>query len=239
VPRILLPLALGRQAENSEAMWLVRWLRNGSYRMRAANRGVDEPTHPPLTLTLSLSAAPARRRLAGCGCPQHVLSLFVSGEGGRAQHPRFRSEGGLPYLYQIPRGRVRPEPHLPAGGLQDEISGLGDTPAYRDNLRVEDVHESREAYPDPGPRLSEHLRSGLVALACEVEHVLAERCPLLGEPSQKRVRLFGGCLLGTTRYGRAGGESLEATTVATPTARSGGQHGDMPKLPPRPPGAPQ
>ena len=120
---------------------------------------------------------------------------------------------------------MRPQPQLPTGELQHQISGLGDTTAYRDRLRVEHVHESREAYPEPDPRLSEQLYCGVVTLACKVEHVLAERCTLLGESPQKRIRLLDGYLLGTTRYGRAKSESLEASTVATRTARSGGLYG--------------
>jgi hypothetical protein len=55
---------------------------------------------------VSSPAASARRRLAGCGDAQHVLFVFVSGERGGTQHPRFGSQSSLPYLYQISRRRV-------------------------------------------------------------------------------------------------------------------------------------
>src|SRR5215213_1785726 len=91
----------------------------------------------PLSLTSSLSTAPARRRVAGF--PSTYSSSSFRARAAAPNIPDFAPRGAS-LISTRSRRRVRPQPQLPTGELQHQISGLGDTTAYRDRLRVEHVH---------------------------------------------------------------------------------------------------
>lgn len=116
----------------------------------------------------------ARRRLAGCGYAKHVLPVFTAGERGGAKHPGLRSERCLSDFHKTLRRGARTQTQFPASRLQHQVSRLRDSPAYGDHLRVEDVYECGEPYPEPGSGLPQHLESGPISFAGESQHVFPE-----------------------------------------------------------------
>src|SRR5919199_1826312 len=120
---------------------------------------------------------------------EHVLSVRAPGKSSGAEYARFRSQGGLLDLDQVARWGAGSEPYLLASGTQDELSRSGGTAADGYPLRIEDVHQPRQADAEPDSSLFQDRYGRPVPLLGEPGHVLPEHLPCDGQPSQCRVRL--------------------------------------------------
>src|SRR5215210_5184915 len=179
----ILPLcALAKQAESLAAMWS-SWSGCGTNPTRQATNAMSKGLLRHVLLAHRLIYFPAvfaRRRLAGCGYAKHVLSGVTASERGGPKYPGLRSKRCLSALHKTLRRGARTQTQFPAGRLQHQVSRLRDTPAYADHLRLEDVYECGEPYPEPGAGLPQHLKSGPIPFAGESQHVFPEWHTLLG-----------------------------------------------------------
>src|SRR5215212_1095799 len=153
--RILPLFALGRQPENLTAM-CNSW----------SGRGRILPEGPQTTMSKGfprnvllahrlISSRQAFRATAPSGLRRRPARTLRPRLGRARRHPTSRiwSPGWPPLSLPNPSkasvtASVAPCVQTPTPDLLPPRH-----PAYRDHLRVKDVHESREAYPKPDPRL--------------------------------------------------------------------------------------
>src|SRR4051794_20042883 len=102
------------------------------------------------------------------------ISKLLPGKHARPDQARGRSPLRQPHLGPLPQPRQCALARLLDGAIEEKLVRARETTPDRHPLRLEDVHEARDARPEVSPQAVEELQGGGVA-ALRSLHGLAAR----------------------------------------------------------------